>query len=235
MASCSNDGGDCYAMEELISPDREISLNKATVTIKKRQHLYSASKAQDMEAETWCNYIKGDKAKPKMAAKKVSYPQTLISEGYSEPARNKPIIIGKCAGQKTKLFLDSGAEMNVMDGDFLNELIMKQIPIKFTPGYSHIQCANGSQMPTTGSATVALEIGNVKSFQTFTIVKSLFPKVIIGIRAMKTMGIVIDPASDCAVVQRTLRVPFISHIDPQSGATRLGNGRGPFQGARESP
>lgn len=237
MESCSNDdGGECYAMEEMCSFDKGASLHANTSQRKKKQHLYSSTKAQNLEAEAWSKYIKGDIKKPKSVVKKSNYPQTLISESRSEPARNKPIVVGKCAGEKTKLFLDSGAEMNVMDGDFLNSLILKQIPIKFTPGSSKIQCANGSQMATTGYATLALEIGNAKSVQKFIIVKSLFPKVIVGIRAMKTMGVIIDPSSDCAVVDRTIRVPFISHVAPQSNAKCcVGKEMGPFMGARKSP
>jgi hypothetical protein len=126
--------------------------------------------------------------------------------------------------------------MNVMDGDFLNSLMFKQIPIKFSPKSSTIKCANGSQMTTTGYAHLSLEIGNVKSPQKFMIVKSLFPKVIIGIRAMKTMGIVIDPSSDCVIVDHNVKVPFLSHVMPQSSApsNRLKE-TGPFIGARKSP
>jgi predicted aspartyl protease len=178
----------------------------------------------------------GTGRKPKSVTIKPKPPQTLISESHSEPARNKPVVIGKCAGLKTKLFLDSGAEMNVMDCDFLNSLSLKQIPVKFTPEAAKIQCANGTQMIVTGNAVISVEIGNVKSNQKFMIVKGLFPKIIIGIRAMKTMGILIDPGHDGIIVDGGMRIPFISHITAQSsGSIQLGKGKGPSVGATKSP
>jgi hypothetical protein len=126
--------------------------------------------------------------------------------------------------------------MNVMDGDFLNNLMMRQIPIKFCPGSSNIKCANGSQMTATGFASMSVEIGSAKSVQKFMIVRSLFPKVIIGIRAMKTMGIILDPSSDCVIVDHKVKVPFISHVIPQTAeSSQLLKERGPFSGARKSP
>jgi len=61
---------------------------------------------------------------------------TLISTSRPEPARNKPLIVGRCAGVKTRLFLDSEAEMNVIDSEYLKGLMDKQLCIKFTKGFS---------------------------------------------------------------------------------------------------
>jgi hypothetical protein len=141
----------------------------------------------------------------------------LISESHLEPARNKPVVIGKCAGIKSKIFIDSGAEINVIDGDYLNELMTRQqASIKFIPSNSSIQCANGSKMCVTGQAIFPLQIGNAKVEQRFMVVKKIFPKVIVGLRTMKTMSIVIDAKNDGVIVDNKIRVPFISRIIPES-------------------
>jgi hypothetical protein len=189
-------------------------------------------KIQTAEAEAWTSFIRGDARKP--IARAVAH--TVISATNSEPARNKPVIMGRCAGEKTKLLIDSGAEMNVMDCDFLNDLLLKQVPVKFTPSNSRIQCANGSKMAVTGYATMTLQVGSARAVQKFMIVKGLFPKVIVGIRSMKTMGIVMDPSSDCVIVDGRARVPFLSRIVPESvKSAPVGNFNGPFMGARKGP
>jgi hypothetical protein len=227
----------CYAMDIMNEKNNEnlVTLKQSNKE-KPKKYLYSASKEQTDHAEAWNQYINGFARKPKNTVSHTKIAPTVISESCSEPARNKPVIIGRCQGEKTKLFLDSGAEMNVMDCDFLNSLMMKHIPVKFTPKFSKIQCANGTQMIVTGYAMISIEIATVKAVQKFMIVKGLFPKVIVGIRTMKTMGVMIDPVSDGIIVDNGVRVPFISRIIPQSfSSSTLGKEMGPFMGARKSP
>jgi hypothetical protein len=222
----------CYVMGVMDEMWKE---NVPSQKHKSKKCLYSASKEQNKDAEAWCNYINGLSRKPKNTQNCSKVARTVISESCPEPARNKPVIIGRCEGEKTKLFLDSGAEMNVMDCDFLNSLMAKQIPVKFIPKFSKIQCANGTQMTVTGHAMIRIEIGTVKAQQKFMVVKGLFPKVIVGIRTMKTMGVMIDPASNGIIVDNCVHVPFISKIIPQSATSSVGKEIGPFMGARKSP
>jgi len=193
---------------------------------KPRTLFLSASKEERQVAHHWSEYIKGNRSKPKFISK---YPHTVISESNSEPAKNKPVIVGKCASFKTKLFLDSGAEINVIDSALVKELIeRKRAPIKFTQSKSVIKCANGSRMDVIGLALLPLEIGTVRAEQKFLVVNSVFPKVIIGIRTMKAMDICIDPRADCALVDG-IRVPFISTIIPESIApVKSGKGKWAF-------
>ncbi len=126
--------------------------------------------------------------------------------------------------------------MNVIDYDFLNSLLKKQAPVKFTPATSSIQCANGSKMTVTGAATFSVHIGSVRAVQKFQVVKGLFPKLIVGIRTMKTMSLSLDPESDCAYVGRNYRVPFVSHVTPQSiPEMKAENLEGSLSGAKKSP
>jgi hypothetical protein len=184
---------------------------------KPRITFYKGKPDEELSADQWAKYIHGHGRRPKDNSKQILYQPTLISESHLEPARNKPVVIGKCAGIKSKIFIDSGAEINVIDGDYLNELMTRQqASIKFIPSNSSIQCANGSKMCVTGQAIFPLQIGNAKVEQRFMVVKKIFPKVIVGLRTMKTMSIVIDAKNDGVIVDNKIRVPFISRIIPES-------------------
>jgi hypothetical protein len=218
----------CCAMEAIDEKKKRIHVSpKQNNKMKPRTYLYSASRKQTEEAEAWNSYIKGIGPKPKRTRNSAKIAPTVISEGCSESARNKPVINGRCAGQKARLFLDSGAEMNVMDSAFLKELQSKELPVKFTPGTANIKCANGSKMPITGFAVMTIEIGSVKAVQRFMVVQHLFPKIIIGIRTMKTMEITINASEDCVYVGGNTKIPFLSRVYPQSEITSvMGNDAG---------
>jgi hypothetical protein len=203
---------------------------RKVVSIKSPKSRYGASRMEEKVSKEWTDYILGRSGKPCM------YQPTLISESHSEPAKNKPVVWGRCGNVKTKIFIDSGAEMNVIDGDLLNQLLMKQVPVKFIPSTSTIACANGSKMTVTGYAQLCLQIGNAKVNQKFMVVKRLFPKVIVGLRTMKTMGIVIDPSKDGIIVDEKTRVPFLSRIEPEVATSTLSvKARGSPLGAKVGP
>jgi hypothetical protein len=98
---------------------------------KKKKAAFGFSQSQITAATKWCNYVKGDGRRPMDESAHTRYQPTVISDGKSELARNKPLVIGRCGGEKAKLFLDSGAEMNVIDWQYLQELKRKQIPVRF--------------------------------------------------------------------------------------------------------
>lgn len=195
---------------------------------RRQQWLYSPSHVESECAAAWTRYVTGDGQKPKM----LSDAKTLISASHSEPARNKPIVEGRCAGVKTRIFLDSGAEINVLDSAFLSTLMAKGIQVPFTPTKASVQCANGSKMDVTGFAQVDLHIGCVRATQKFHVVRNVFPRIIVGIRSMKTMDIALNPREDCAFVHN-MKVPFISTVVPQSVAA--GNASGTHSRAEVSP
>lgn len=191
------------------------------------------SARQIAEASSWAEYVKGNIRKPsnRMVA------PTMISCGHSEPARNKPVVIGRCAGEKTKLLLDSGAETNVIDSGFVNWLMQMNAPLKFTPRMARLRCANGTPMTVTGEVSLTLQVGLAKVPQRFMVVQNLFPRVIIGIRTMKTMNIILDPSNDCIVVGDGQRVPFLSRSDAETvvPAPQQENGQGTSAGAKGNP
>lgn len=220
--------------EETEEPEESASLmaiSRPIANVKRRAVLYSPSQQQQRDVEQWDAYIHGKGRRPKQTGAK-----TLISEHHAELARNKPLVEGRCAGVKTKLFLDSGAELNVVDYNFVLRLLEQDLKVPFKAGTSQLQCANGSRMVVMGYASLPVQVGCATVTQKFSVVKDLFPKVIIGIRTMKTMGLVIDPANDSVVVNGAVRIPFVSKIHPETIIPdRSVKGNGPFPGAGKSP
>lgn len=159
---------------------------------------------EEMECEKWVEYIYGKGRKPK-------YQKTLISESRSEGAANKPLVCGKCEGTVTKLFLDTGAETNVMDASFFRELQSKNKNLKLIASKSVIRCANGSTMRSLGITFVKLSFGNVNTIAKFTVVRDLFPRIIVGMRTMKGVGLILEPQKDCVRVGNE-EIPFVSKV-----------------------
>ena len=83
-------------------------------------------------------------------------------------------------------------------------------------------------MPISSYANLSIEIGPIKAKQRFMVVNELFPRIIIEIRTLKTMGVVISPTEDCILFPGGCKVPFLSRVDPQSECTiRTGKELGP--------
>jgi len=142
-----------------------------------------------------------------------------------EKDQNKPLVRGKCEGEKAKLFLDTGAEISVIDEGFLQQ--MKEQPIRRHKQTKVIKCANNSRMDTKGWVKLRIQVGGQEKECKFWVVQSLYPKIIIGIRAMKDMGISIDPARECVWVNGR-KVPFLARVQPQSLlGSKSGNARTP--------
>lgn len=142
-----------------------------------------------------------------------SKPDTLITKFNPEKAKNKPIINGKCEGRQAKLFLDTGAEINLIDKDFAQKIGVQSRQIAQEGKY--IKCANNTRMNTSGWVKLKIKAGNEEKFCKFWIVEKLFPRIIMGIRAMKDMAIAVDPARNCVWV-KDLKVPLLSKVYTQS-------------------
>ena len=54
-----------------------------------------------------------------------SQPMTVITKRNKELARNKPIIIGIVQNTKAKIFLDTGADINLVDKTFIFQHLLK--------------------------------------------------------------------------------------------------------------
>jgi hypothetical protein len=163
-------------------------------------------KPEDKEVSQWVAYIKGEGRKPKSLA------PTLISLSRPERAANKPLVSGSIEGVQTKIFFDTGAEINVIDESFFNVLKKNNPSLKVESANIFVRCANDSKMKAIGKVTLNLLLQGVLTRQIFTIVRGIFPKVIVGIRQMKKSQIAVDPKNDCIWISNK-RVPFVSKID----------------------
>ena len=126
----------------------------------------------------------------------------MITKGCMEKAQNKPIVKGLCGKTRTKLFCDTGTDVNVIDKDLFKDLGQND-KCKIHSCRKTIRCANHSKVP------------------------NLFPQIILGIRAMKDFEMSVDPSKDCVWVNG-VQEPFISKVNPQSLVSQnSGNGRLP--------
>jgi predicted aspartyl protease len=195
---------ECY----LLSSYKRKRSEKIPVPRKKVQRISESQR----RVEEWVAFIEGRGKRPKKNAT-----PTLISNSRDEKAANKPLVLGNCEGKETKVFLDTGAEVNVIDRDFFEELRkFSNNKIPFQNRVSSIVCANGSKIKTYGEASIKIDIGHTRAAVKFTVASQMFPRVIIGLRGMKTMNMVLDPTNSCVILGGKRTVPFISKVKPQS-------------------
>ena len=72
-----------------------------------------------------------------------------------------------------------------------------------------IKCANNSKLPVKGIIVLEMKFMSITKHCRFLVVKNLFPRVIIGMRAMKSLRMTIDPPRDRVVVNGH-GIPFLS-------------------------
>ena len=184
----------------------------------------------DPEIEAWIKYIDGEiKEMPKHGNASVlrqprknehgSYEHTtrtptVISKSRAEGAAKKPLVMGRCGNVQTPLLIDSGAALNVIDESFVKSLPANSI-IKRDLRENRIRCANDEIVRSKGRVTLMVSIGSRSENMVFSIMPSLFPKIIIGLRQMKHSKMVIDPPEDSLWVEGQ-RVKFISKTEALS-------------------
>lgn len=197
-----NESNDAYIISHLSHPQRE----------KRKTACNSKNKKYPKDVCVWNDYISGTTKRPRRPLKRQSSP-TLISNSRPEKARNKPVIPAVVEGHFGKnVFMDSGCECNIIDNSFLGKVsrVNSQIKMLKSSG-GNLACANGSPMKIIGFTVLNLKIGPKTMRLKFTVVESIFPNVIIGIRTMKKERISIIPAWDCVKVENA-SVPFVSKI-----------------------
>jgi hypothetical protein len=171
-----------------------VSSMKSNVAVKKRYEMKKAEATR--KVEEWA--------------------PTVISASRPEKARNKPLVKGFCEGMDTPLFLDSGAEVNVVDLEYFRKLQkFADYKIRLYPKDGSISCANGTKMRTYGSTELKVKVGQTMANLHFIVAANLFPRVIIGIRGLKTLNVKLDPANSCAIAGER-DIPFISQVAAQS-------------------
>ena len=180
-------------------------------------------KVYTKEIEELYDYIEG-------RTRKAPSPPTLISDTRSERARNKPVVKGICQTTATKLFCDTGAEVNVIDHNLVGKLKENDKNIRVQRTRKIIRCANNSKMSVIGWTRLLITVAGARKMCKFWVVPQVFPRIILGIRAMKDLGMSVDPAKDCVWVNG-VREPFISKVNSQS-LVSANSGKGQLPGLR---
>ena len=172
---------------------------------KKKQYSEKRLVAES-NASRWADYVDG----------KVRRPMTVISENHSEVAANKPIVRGKLQGIQGKFFLDTGANINVIDKTLFDKLAKcSGVTLRSKP--LSIRCANGTFLNCIGTAFLNVAFGHTNVFIEFKVVASIFPKVFLGIRALKKLNANIDLRGNCMNVNGET-FSFLSHVDDASSS-----------------
>ena len=159
-------------------------------------------------AELWADYVKGNSTNKPSS-------KTLITSSNSEVARNKPIIRGKLEGFQGKFFLDSGADINIIDSSLLKKIQARRRNILVSKSKASLRCANGSTMTSLGEVRLDMKFGETNISDKFIVIDSIFPRVFIGLRTLKKLRMNISPEDECAYINND-KFPFISTIDENS-------------------
>lgn len=149
--------------------------------------------------------------KPKSFAEVVKSPTcaglTVSGKSYRK-FENKPFIKGRVNSIETRFFMDSGAEVNVIDESYLGSLDVRNRLIKSCKKHS-IKCANNSQLTVKGEIFLPITVGVITKELPFIVVNQLSPKIIIGLRGLKSLKVEICPTID-AVKCAGIEIPFIA-------------------------
>lgn len=186
--------------------------NAQIPTISSIQKFSKNTNKYPSEILAWEKYINGQGKRPQ----KPKYQKTVISTSNAETAANKPVV--KCSVYKTptSVLFDTGAESNVVDSFFLQQLRKRNERIPFMKQGGHLTCANGSPIQILGYTYLPIDIGGVEVSVKLTVVEKMFPKIIFGLKSMKKEFIDIVPSHDCIVIKGYTHVSFISKTDSEN-------------------
>jgi len=152
-------------------------------------------------------------SKDEKYAVKSARSMTVITNSNAELAKNKPIIFGKINNSDAKIFLDSGANVNIIDKKFLVEKIgVHECYINTTT--SKINCANGSNLKLMGKCNLNVSIGDNTESVNFLVADTLFPSVVIGLPSMNKLHVDLSPRNSCAFAGGR-QIPFLSKVVPE--------------------
>ena len=124
---------------------------------------------------------------------------------------NKPLIKGRVCNQQAKIFIDSGAEVNVIDEKLFNSLEIDSNKIMRSKD-NGIKCANNTHISILGKVILPISIGIVKKYLSFNIVKDISPHIILGLRGLKTLNTDIFSSKDF-VKCKGIEIPFCGKIN----------------------
>ena len=71
-----------------------------------------------------------------------------------------------------------------------------------------VKCANGTTLVTKGTVSLNVSVGLSRGQLQFVVIEKLFPRIIVGIRSMKTLNIQLRIADNC-VYSKGVMIPFM--------------------------
>ena len=83
-----------------------------------------------------------------------------------------------------------------------------------------LKCANGSLIDIIGYSILPVTVGSKHVSVKMTIVRDIFPNVILGMKSMRALRLSVNPAKECAQIEgdfpsKIEDVPFISQTKKQ--------------------
>jgi len=121
---------------------------------------------------------------------------TISRKNRSVKFANKPCVNGRINDKPVVLFMDSGAEVNVIDHAYLKTLdnsISERV--KPSPSYN-LKCANNSSLKLVGKVNIPITVGIKTKYLSFIVAEDLSSKVIVRIRGLKTLNVELHPGKD---------------------------------------
>lgn len=186
--------------------------SKCSANTVTKQKIYPDDVEQDYK------YIMGESSVNSYAVKARVNPMTVLTHRNNESLSNKPVILGKISALRTKLFLDSGAEVNVLDANYAKSVLKINLNlIKKTDIL--VRCANDSRLQTIGTCRLPVDTGLGKKQIDFVVVNKVLPAVVIGIKGMKSLGISLNPKNSCAVI-KGVEIPFMAKVNSSVNSTK---------------
>lgn len=207
---------DCETPAVYCVSDAKIN-NKRNVSFTKKSTVIEKS-SYPAEINNWANYINGSGKRPKH-----NYAEVTKLNDINQAGRNKPIVSALIENEKQNIFLDSGAELNVISSDLAEKIISSNKYVRCNNITRNLRCANGSLMQSSGKIELNVSFfPGMHEKMYFDIVPLMKQQVLCGIRQMKRSNIKIEPSKNCAFYCN-VKIPFLSKIYPPTEFS--GNGR----------
>ena len=141
------------------------------------------------------------------AVKSCNNTLTVTPEKSSARYSNKPYVRGRVCNKPTPIFLDTGAEVNVISKSLIQTL--PNFPKLCHSVNQKIQCANGSNIEVVAETILPVSIGVETCPLKFVVANNLSPSIIVGLRGLKSFKAALLTEKDC-VVCKGIEIPFMA-------------------------
>ncbi|MEL6562291.1 MAG: retropepsin-like aspartic protease [Bacteroidota bacterium] len=135
---------------------------------------------------------------------------TIADQNDKTKYKNKPFVSGRIHGNNVKMLMDTGAEINLIDYQTVIDLgVNANVSGANSKNQFRVKCPNNSHIPIRGKIVLPVALGVQTKSLSFFVAEKLSPKVIIGLRGIKTLGAEIISRKDCIRCDN-IDIPFLS-------------------------